>query len=110
MKGIQSFLGYASYYKHFIKDFSNIANLLCRLLEKVVKFDFDDVCLKPFECLKEWLMSASIIVSHDRYLPYEIMCNESGVAVGSFLGKRREKILYPLYYASKALSSTQKNK
>ena len=42
VKGIRSFLGYAGFYKRFIQDFSKIAKPLCRLLEKDIKFDFDE--------------------------------------------------------------------
>ena len=34
VKGIRSFVGHASFYKRFIKDFSKISRPLCRLLEK----------------------------------------------------------------------------
>lgn len=36
----------------FIGDISKIANPLCKLLEKEVKFNFDDTCKKGFESLK----------------------------------------------------------
>ena len=52
VKCVHSFLGYAGFYRRIIKDFSKIANLLCKLMEKEVKFIFDDACLKVFECLK----------------------------------------------------------
>ena len=42
VKGVISSLGYAGFYKIFIKDFSKIARPLCKLLEKDTKFDFDD--------------------------------------------------------------------
>ncbi|MDV3192410.1 MAG: hypothetical protein Q8840_00220, partial [Sweet potato little leaf phytoplasma] len=58
VKGIQSFLGHVGFYRRFIKDFSKITNLLCKLLKKEVKFVFDDACLKAFEFLKERLISA----------------------------------------------------
>ena len=37
------------------------------------------------------------------------MCDASGVALGVVLGLRRNKILHPIYYASKALNEAQKN-
>ncbi|XP_047263627.1 uncharacterized protein LOC124896133 [Capsicum annuum] len=46
VKGIRSFLGHAGFFKRFIKDISKIANPLCKLLEREVKFVFDDACLK----------------------------------------------------------------
>ncbi|XP_047256154.1 uncharacterized protein LOC124888914 [Capsicum annuum] len=65
VKEIQIVLGHTGFYRRFIKDFSKIANTLCKLLEKDVKFDFDEACLKSFEFLKERLVSAPIIVSLD---------------------------------------------
>ncbi|XP_070004116.1 uncharacterized protein [Nicotiana sylvestris] len=42
VKAIRSFLGHAGFYRRFIKDFSKIANLLCKLLEKDNPFVFFD--------------------------------------------------------------------
>ena len=44
VKGIRSFLGHASFYRRFIRDFSKIARPFCRLLEKDAKFKFDESC------------------------------------------------------------------
>lgn len=38
-----------------------------------------------------------------------MMCDASGVALGVVLGQRRDKILHPIYFASKALNEAQKN-
>jgi hypothetical protein len=48
IKGIRSFLGHASFYRRFIKDFSHIARPLTNLLAKNVPFEFDGACLKAF--------------------------------------------------------------
>jgi len=45
IKGIQSFLGHAGFYRRFIKDFSFIARPLTLLLAKDTPFEFDDACL-----------------------------------------------------------------
>ena len=37
------------------------------------------------------------------------MCDASRVALGVVLGQRRNKILHPIYYASKARNEAQKN-
>ena len=42
-------------------------------------------------------------------MPFEVMCDSSRVALGAVLGQRREKILHPIYYASKVLNPAQKN-
>ncbi|XP_047258950.1 uncharacterized mitochondrial protein AtMg00860-like [Capsicum annuum] len=61
-KGLRSFLGYAGFYRRFIKDFSKIENPLCKLLEKEAKFVFDDDFMKAFQCLKEKLVAVLIIL------------------------------------------------
>ena len=96
MKGVRSVLGHAGFYQRFIKDFSKIAHPLCKLLEKDCKFCFDESCLKGFSELKDKLVSAPIIISLDLNSPFEVMCYNSGVALGVVLGQIKNKILYPL--------------
>jgi hypothetical protein len=50
---IQSFLGLAGYYRRLIKDFSKIAKLITRLLEKNKDFDWTEECQVSFEELKK---------------------------------------------------------
>jgi hypothetical protein len=50
---IQSFLGLASYYRRFIKDFSKIVKPMTRLLEKNKDFDWTEECQASFEELKK---------------------------------------------------------
>ena len=106
---MRSFLGHAGFYLRFIKDFSKIAHPLCKLLEKDCKFCFDEFCLKAFSEQKEKLVSAPIIISPDWNSPFEVMCDASGVALGVVLGQIKNKILHPIYYASKSLNEDQKN-
>ena len=58
IKGVRSILGYGGYYKRFIKDFSKIAGPMCSLLDKDMKFVFDEYCMQAFEALKKKLMEA----------------------------------------------------
>ena len=44
VKTVRQFLGHASFYKRFIKDFSKIANPLYKMLEKDAKFSWDEDC------------------------------------------------------------------
>ena len=45
---IRSFLGLAGYYKRFIEDFSRLTAPMTRLTWKMVKFEWDDLCERPF--------------------------------------------------------------
>ena len=78
-------------------------------LEIECKFYFDESCLKAFGELKEKLVFAPIIILPDWSKPFEVMCDASRVALGVVLGQRRDKILHPIYYGSKALNKSQKN-
>nr|XP_009795131.1 PREDICTED: uncharacterized protein LOC104241873 [Nicotiana sylvestris] len=109
VKGVRSFLGHVGFYRRFIKDLSKIANPMCKLLEKDAMFVFDEKCLKSFEELKQRLTTTPIIVMPDWSLPFELMCNASGVAIGAMLGQRHNKVLHLVYYASKTLNGAQMN-
>jgi hypothetical protein len=70
IKGVQSFLGHAGFYRHFIKDFSHIARPLTNLLAKDAAFEFDDKCLDAFHIIKKALISAPIIQPPDWSLSF----------------------------------------
>ena len=59
LKYIRSFLGHASFYRRFIKEFSKIARSLTNLLGKDVPFDFDEECLRAWEELKQSYLGAN---------------------------------------------------
>ena len=56
VKGVRSFLGHADFYRRFMRDFSEIARPLCRLLEKDAEFNFDESCQYAFEEIKSRLV------------------------------------------------------
>ncbi|XP_060182246.1 uncharacterized protein LOC132611906 [Lycium barbarum] len=99
IKDVQSFLGHVGFYRRLVKDFSKVANPLCKLLEKETKFVFNDSCLEAFECLKEKLTSSPIIIAPDWSKLFELMCDASGFAMEVVLGQRHENIFHPIYYA-----------
>ena len=62
VRGIQSFLGHARFYRRFIKEFSKISRFLCKLLEKDTIFSSDEACMEAFKVIKERLISAPIVI------------------------------------------------
>ena len=105
MKGVRSFLGHASFYRRFIRDFSKISKPLSNLLMQGVPFDFNDSGMKAFETLKEKLISAPVIIATNWDLPFELMCDVRNYPVGAVLGQRKDKI----FYASRTLNEAQFN-
>ncbi|CAN6562542.1 unnamed protein product [Malus baccata var. baccata] len=95
--------------ERFIKDFSKIAQPLCRLLQKEVAFEFTKECTASFNQLKELLTTTPIIVPPDWSLPFELMCDASDYALGAVLGQRKDKRPHVIYYASRTLNDAQLN-
>ncbi|GJV03258.1 reverse transcriptase domain-containing protein [Tanacetum coccineum] len=109
IKGIRSFLGHAGFYRRFIKDFSEIARPLTKLLEKDTPFEFNEECHNAFELLKEKLTCAPVIISPNWSLPFELMYDASDFAVGVILGQKEGRNFHPIYFASKTLNAAQQN-
>ncbi|GKD11476.1 reverse transcriptase domain-containing protein [Tanacetum coccineum] len=109
VKVVRIFIGYARFYRRFIKDFSKISRPMTKLLEKDVVFNFNKECIEAFELLKEKLMNAPIMVSPDWSQPFELMCDASDFAVGAVLRQREGKHFRPIHLASKTLNNAQQN-
>ena len=60
---VQQFLGFASYYRRFIKDFAQIAKPLHRLTERGSSFRWNSECQIAFDMLRKLLTSAPVLVS-----------------------------------------------
>ncbi|GKB09743.1 reverse transcriptase domain-containing protein [Tanacetum coccineum] len=78
-EGVRSFSRHAGFYRRFIQDFSKIARPMTHLLEKETPFIFSKECIEAFETLKMKLTQAPILVAPDWDLPFEIMCDASGL-------------------------------
>ncbi|XP_049381218.1 uncharacterized protein LOC125845724 [Solanum stenotomum] len=98
--------------KGFTRDSSRITKIarpMCSLLVKEVKFEFDEMCLKTFEVVKQNLIEAPILIVPNWELPFELMCDASNVAMGAILGLRKAKVFHSIYYVSQTLDSAQAN-
>ncbi|GJX46074.1 reverse transcriptase domain-containing protein [Tanacetum coccineum] len=109
VKGIRSFLGHASFYRRFIKDFSKISRPMTYLLEKNTPFIFSEECIQAFQTLKKKLTEAPILIAPDWDQPFELMCDASDYAIGVVLGQRIEKHFRPIHYASKTMTEAESN-
>ena len=86
VRDIKSFLGHVGFYRIFIKDFSAIPRPLCTFLAEDVPFPWSQACEDAFVKLKTMLVSPPITRSPNWNLPFEIMCDASGYAIGAVLG------------------------
>nr|GEY24773.1 reverse transcriptase domain-containing protein [Tanacetum cinerariifolium] len=83
VKGVQSFLDHAGFYRRFIKDFSKISRPMTHLLEKNTPFIFSEDCIKAFQTLKKKLTEAPILIAPNWDLPFELMCDASDFTIGA---------------------------
>nr|GEV65807.1 hypothetical protein [Tanacetum cinerariifolium] len=107
VKGIRSFLGHAGFYRRFIQDFSKIAQLMTRLLEKDTPFFFSNECIEAFQTLKRKLTEAPILIALDWDLPFGFMCDASNFAIGTVLGQQKTNHFQSIHYASKTMTDAQ---
>ena len=61
VKAVQSFLGFANFYRHFIQDYAKTIINLTSLVKKDSPFVFTDQGRKEFEALKKCFTTAPIL-------------------------------------------------
>ena len=73
LRDLRGFVGFANFYRRFIKDFSKIALPLTKLTRKNQAFIWNDDCDASFQTLKEKLTSAPVLiipVPHETFMVY----------------------------------------
>jgi hypothetical protein len=102
---LRSFLGLASYYRKFTKNFAKIAAPLTNLLKKsAVTYDWDEACDKAFGTLKGILVKAPVLKLPDFDKDFEIYFDASDFAIGSVIMQDGR----PVAFESKKLSETER--
>ena len=107
---VRQFLGLTSYYRRFIKQFASIATPLHALTRKDVQFRWSQECQYAFDCLKDKLTCAPVLSYPDFDQPFVLETDASGRGLGAVLSQRSgDGQLRPVAFASRALSSPEKN-
>eukprot|EP00731_Ephydatia_muelleri_P004975 Em0002g1151a len=106
-KELQSFLGLASYYRRFVKDFAHIASPLHALTEKGREWVWSKECNDAFFDLKKRLVSSPILTLPDFSLPFVLDTDANGDGLGAVLAQNVDGVERVVAYASRALSRTE---
>ena len=85
MKGIQSFTGFANFYRKFIPNFSNIVTPLNLLTQKSKPWKWTSLQQTAFDELKHIFSSAPVLQIPDVTHPFSIMTNASLLAARAIL-------------------------
>lgn len=108
-KELRSFLGLASYFRRFIRDFATIAAPLHRLLPSGTPYVWSDECQAAFDTLKRALTSEPVLCHFDDSAPTLLHTDASGHGIGAVLLQRQRFEERVVAYASRTLTSAEKN-
>src|SRR5229473_3580731 len=104
LRDVGAFLGFAGYYHHFIRNFSQLAHPLNNLTKKATKWHWDEPEDSSFILLKAKFCEAPILIQPDVHQPFRLECDASKKACGAVLLQRGEDGLWqPVAFMSRSL-------
>jgi transposase InsO family protein len=107
---VQSFLGFANFYRRFIRDYSKKTKLLNDLTRKGVQFKWSSACQATFDELKAAFISAPILKPFDWTKEVILETDASDYVSAGILSQYDDKgILRPVAFFSKKHSPTECN-
>jgi transposase InsO family protein len=102
VKAVRSFLGFANFYRQFIRNYSSIAAPLTELTRKDTGFRWTEAADKAFTNLKKLFTTAPILLQFDSDRETVVETDSSGWAVGGVLSQYDDNgLLRPCAYFSK---------
>ena len=110
VKNVQSFLGFANFYRRFIYSYNKIAAPLTHLICKDVAFKWSSECEDAFNTLKRAFTFNVILCHYNSDLKLVIKTDASDyVSEGIFLQYDENGVLHPVAYFSKKHSPAECN-
>ncbi len=111
VKEVQRFIGFANFYRKFVRNFSSVAAPLTALTRgHSTKFAWNSEAETAFLELKRCFTSAPVLSIPDPELPFIVEVDASDVGIGAVLSQRgRNDRLHPCAFLSHRLSSTERN-
>jgi hypothetical protein len=110
VSGVRSFLGFANFYRTFIKNYSDLAMPLTQLTHKDAGFAWTDQCEQAFQKLKRMFTEAPILVQFDPDVETIVETDSSGWCVGGTLMQLQPTGMYhPCAFFSKKNSPAECN-
>ena len=110
MKGARSFIGFANFYRNFIKDFAQVSGPLEKLTKKGTPFRWDTEQQEAFNLLKQLFTTTPILAMWQDERETVLETDASGWATGGCLSQYDSKgLLRPVAYYSKKLTPAENN-
>ncbi|KAI2661374.1 Transposon Tf2-6 polyprotein [Labeo rohita] len=110
-KALQRFLGFANFYQHFIRNYSQVATPLTALTSTKTTFRLSSLADTAFSKLKSRFVLAPILVAPDLSHQFVVEVDASEVGVGTVLSQRSsaDGKMHPCTYFSHRLSPAELN-
>ncbi len=110
-RALQRFLGFANFYRRFIRNYSQTAAPLTALTSTCVPFRWTEQAQKAFTKLKSCFTSAPVLSVPDPELQFIVEVDASEVGVGAVLSQRSplDGKVHPCAYFSHRLSPAERN-
>jgi len=110
VKDIQSFLGFANFYRRFIFNYSDIVVPLTRLTRKDAPWNFSEDCRRSFNALKHAFTTAPILTHFIPDTPIIVETDASDYAVAGILSITcADGEIRPVAYYSRTLTAPELN-
>ncbi|MBW0569839.1 hypothetical protein O181_109554, partial [Austropuccinia psidii MF-1] len=109
LKALQSFLGFANFYRHFIKNYSKKISSLTSFLKKDSRFPLNEEALRQFHQLKEAFTIAPIFSHFDPSLPTTVKTDASDYSLGALLSQTSDSGKHPIAFDSRKLLPAELN-
>jgi hypothetical protein len=110
VKDVQSFLGFANFYRRFIYNYSDIVVPLTRLTHKDIRFQFDEEARSAFNYLKKAFTTAPILNHWIPDRPIIIETDASNYALAAILSIELEDgEIHPVAFHSRKFNPTELN-
>lgn len=113
VKELQSFLGFANFYRRFIEGYSRKMKPLTNLLKKGSKFIWGPDQEKAFNSMKQAFCSAPILRHFEPDLETVLETDASDFSISGILSQYVQypdkKLLHPIAYFSRNLTSAERN-
>ncbi|CDO77972.1 hypothetical protein BN946_scf184861.g1 [Trametes cinnabarina] len=101
-RDLQAFLGFATFYRRFIKDFAKIATPLNRLTG-LAEWTWGQDEQTAFKGIKKAITSAPVLAIPNDDDPFKVECDASKFAVGAELSQKQGGVWKPIAFLSKSL-------
>src|SRR5467141_3846821 len=110
VRDIQSFLGFANFYRRFIYNYSDIFVPLTQLTRKNIKWEFDESCRTSFNNLKAAFTTAPCLIHWQPDQQVILETDASNYAIAGILSHQLEDgSVHPIAFHSQTLSPAELN-